>query len=96
MVQSTRALVRFQKVLNKVRPKFEKEMIRKIENLPFFSIDMWGAGCIFGELLLNRPMLPGKDTIQQIRLIIDLIGSPSVEIWLQKIVIDSYMIIPNL
>lgn len=38
------------------------------------AIDMWAAGCILCELLLHRPMLPGKTEIQQIEMIIDLLG----------------------
>lgn len=45
------------------------------------AIDMWAAGCIFGELLLQKPLLPGKSEIQQIDLIIDLLGTPNDKIW---------------
>jgi serine/threonine protein kinase len=26
------------------------------------AMDVWSAGCIFGELLLRKPLLPGNDT----------------------------------
>lgn len=45
------------------------------------AIDMWAAGCIFGELLLQKPLLPGTSEIQQIDLIINLIGTPNDKIW---------------
>lgn len=38
------------------------------------AIDMWATGCILGELLGHKPLLPGKSEIQQIELIIDLLG----------------------
>lgn len=38
------------------------------------AIDMWAAGCILGELLLHKPLLPGKTEIQQIEMIIELLG----------------------
>lgn len=38
------------------------------------AVDMWAAGCILGELLLHKPLLPGKTEIQQIEMIIDLLG----------------------
>lgn len=38
------------------------------------AIDMWAAGCILGELLTHKPLLPGKSEIQQIELIVDLLG----------------------
>lgn len=45
------------------------------------SIDMWSVGCILGELLANRPLLPGKSEINQIQLIVDLLGTPNDQIW---------------
>ena len=30
------------------------------------AIDMWATGCIMGELLIHRPLLPGKTEIDQI------------------------------
>ncbi|CAH0391260.1 unnamed protein product [Bemisia tabaci] len=45
------------------------------------AIDMWAAGCIFGELLGHKPLLPGRSEIAQIELIIDLLGTPSDAIW---------------
>ena len=45
------------------------------------SLDMWSVGCIFGELLLNKPLLPGKSESNQIELIANLIGSPNDSIW---------------
>lgn len=43
------------------------------------AMDMWSVGCIFGELLLRKPLLPGTDANHQIDLIFGLIGSPSEE-----------------
>ncbi|XP_076371039.1 cyclin-dependent kinase 10 isoform X3 [Tachypleus tridentatus] len=45
------------------------------------AIDMWAAGCILGELLLHKPMLPGRSEIHQIELIIELLGTPNDQIW---------------
>lgn len=39
------------------------------------------AGCIMGELLQKRPLLPGKTELQQIELITQLIGSPDENVW---------------
>lgn len=38
------------------------------------SVDMWAAGCILGELLGHKPLLPGRSEIQQLELIVDLLG----------------------
>lgn len=45
------------------------------------AIDIWAMGCILGELLLNRPLIPGKSEIQQIDKIVGLLGTPSEAIW---------------
>ncbi|XP_042865936.1 cyclin-dependent kinase 10-like isoform X2 [Penaeus japonicus] len=45
------------------------------------GVDMWAAGCILGELLLHKPLLPGKSEIEQINLIINLLGTPNDNIW---------------
>lgn len=39
------------------------------------------AGCVLGELLLNRPLLSGKSELHQVDLIIDMFGSPNPAIW---------------
>lgn len=45
------------------------------------AIDLWAVGCIFGELLSHRPLLPGKSELNQLQLIIDLLGTPNDKIW---------------
>jgi cyclin-dependent kinase 10 len=45
------------------------------------AIDMWAAGCILGELLAHRPLMPGKSEIHQVELIVDLLGTPTESIW---------------
>ncbi|CAJ1033481.1 Protein kinase domain/Protein tyrosine kinase/Lipopolysaccharide kinase (Kdo/WaaP) family, putative [Leishmania lindenbergi] len=43
------------------------------------QIDVWGIGCILGELLGSRPLFQGKDRVNQLDKIVDLIGTPSDE-----------------
>ncbi|XP_055626408.1 cyclin-dependent kinase 10 [Toxorhynchites rutilus septentrionalis] len=45
------------------------------------AVDMWATGCILGELLAHKPLMPGVSEISQIELIIDLLGTPSELIW---------------
>ena len=45
------------------------------------AIDMWSGGCILGELLAHQPLLPGRSEINQLDLIIDLLGTPNASIW---------------
>ncbi|KAJ3391758.1 Cyclin-dependent kinase 10 [Chytriomyces hyalinus] len=51
------------------------------ERLYTEASDMWSAGCIFGELLKNAPLLPGKVEPHQFELIIALLGNPTERIW---------------
>ncbi|KNH09420.1 mitogen activated protein kinase [Perkinsela sp. CCAP 1560/4] len=43
------------------------------------QVDMWGVGCILAELLGSRPMFPGKDRVNQLDKIIDIVGTPTEE-----------------
>ncbi|XP_058087056.1 mitogen-activated protein kinase 3-like isoform X2 [Magnolia sinica] len=39
------------------------------------SIDVWSVGCIFAELLGRKPIFPGTECLNQLKLIIDVLGS---------------------
>ncbi|KAF7638919.1 Mitogen-activated protein kinase [Meloidogyne graminicola] len=43
------------------------------------SIDIWSVGCILAEMLNNRPLFPGKHYLDQLNLILAVVGSPSQE-----------------
>ncbi|KAI9023658.1 kinase-like domain-containing protein [Phycomyces nitens] len=43
------------------------------------AIDMWGVGCVFGELIKLRPILQGQDDMEQLKRIFHLCGSPTQE-----------------
>lgn len=43
------------------------------------KIDVWSVGCTFAELLTKKFLFPGQNYIEQIKLIINLLGSPSEE-----------------
>ncbi|CAA7037560.1 unnamed protein product [Microthlaspi erraticum] len=45
------------------------------------GIDLWSAGCILGELLAGRPIMPGRTEVEQLHRIYKLCGSPSEEYW---------------
>ena len=40
------------------------------------AIDVWSVGCILAELLLRQPFFPGKDYLDQLRIIIAQLGNP--------------------
>jgi len=41
------------------------------------AIDMWSVGCILAELLGRKPLFPGDSYLQQIQLIVKVIGQPT-------------------
>lgn len=56
------------------------------------AVDIWAVGCIMGELLTHKPLMPGKSEIQQIDKIIELLGTPNTTIWPE---FDSLPVIQN-
>lgn len=38
---------------------------------------MWSIGCILGEMLTNKAIFPGTSTLNQVELIINLLGNPT-------------------
>jgi len=44
------------------------------------AVDMWGAGCILGEILASKPVFAGSSTLQQLELICGLLGVPDPEV----------------
>jgi serine/threonine protein kinase len=43
------------------------------------SIDMWSIGCIFAELIARQPIFPGQNVLEQLGLIVRVLGSPTDE-----------------
>jgi mitogen-activated protein kinase 1/3 len=43
------------------------------------AIDVWSVGCILAEMLSGRPLFPGKDYHNQLMLILDVLGTPTME-----------------
>ncbi|KAL1984791.1 hypothetical protein VTN96DRAFT_8732 [Rasamsonia emersonii] len=43
------------------------------------AIDMWGVGCVFGEMFKGKPILAGNSDLNQVQLIFNLVGAPTEE-----------------
>lgn len=43
------------------------------------AIDIWSVGCILGEMLSGRPLFPSRDYHHQLSLILDVLGTPTLE-----------------
>ena len=41
------------------------------------AIDIWAIGCIYAEIITGRPIFAGASTIEQMTLIVGLLGMPS-------------------
>jgi len=45
------------------------------------AVDMWSVGCIFAELMLRTPYLPGESDMDQLKTIFRALGTPTEEEW---------------
>ncbi|SCV74308.1 BQ2448_6740 [Microbotryum intermedium] len=43
------------------------------------AIDIWSVGCIIGEMISGRPLFPGRDYHHQLTLILDALGTPTLD-----------------
>jgi serine/threonine protein kinase len=55
------------------------------------SVDMWSMGCIFAELLLRRPLLPGSNDLDQLGKIFATFGTPTEQEWPQMKSLPNYI-----
>ncbi|KAJ3682094.1 hypothetical protein LUZ60_014667 [Juncus effusus] len=44
-------------------------------------VDMWSVGCIFAEMVTQRPLFPGDSEIDELFKIFRVLGTPNEETW---------------
>ena len=45
------------------------------------QVDMWSVGCIFAEMITNKPLFQGASEEDQLDKIFKLVGTPDTEVW---------------
>lgn len=43
------------------------------------AIDVWAVGCILAEMITGRPLFPGRDYHDQLSLILNVLGTPTLD-----------------
>ncbi|KAI8070722.1 kinase-like domain-containing protein [Gongronella butleri] len=61
------------------------------------AVDLWSAGCIMGELLCHKPMMPGNTEQAQLKLICELLGVPTETTWpgFKQLPLASSLVLPE-
>ena len=45
------------------------------------GVDLWGVGCILGELINSSPLFPGENDIDQLCCVTRILGTPNEQVW---------------
>jgi len=45
------------------------------------TVDIWSIGCIVAEMLLRRPLFPGRGEMDMLKKIFEKTGTPNEEVW---------------
>jgi len=55
------------------------------------AVDIWSVGCIFAELMLRIPYLPGESDMDQLKTIFRALGTPTEDEWPGHTKLPDYM-----
>lgn len=53
-------------------------------------IDMWSLGCLLAELWLGRPLFAGRDSVEQLYAIMDVLGPPPEALLARAVYLPRY------
>ncbi|XP_037029321.1 cyclin-dependent kinase 20-like [Bradysia coprophila] len=54
------------------------------------GIDTWAAGCVFAEMLRSIPLFKGRTDIEQLAIVIQTLGSPTIHSWPEVTTLPDY------
>jgi serine/threonine protein kinase len=54
------------------------------------AMDIWSVGCIFAEMVLQKPLFPGDSEIDELFRIFRILGTPGKENWPNSITLPDY------
>ena len=59
------------------------------------AVDIWAVGCIFAELMLRTPYLPGNTDMDQLKTIFRALGTPTEQQWPGMSTLPDYVKFPH-
>ena len=61
------------------------------------GVDLWAVGCIFAEMVNQSPLFPGQSDIEQLLLVLSILGTPDLKTWPGVVDLPDYnkIIIPE-
>lgn len=57
-----------------------------------FNLDLWGLGCIFAEIILNKPIFESQSEIDTLSKITEVLGAPTEENYPGVSELETYML----
>ncbi|KAI8866505.1 CMGC/CDK/CDK7 protein kinase [Ramicandelaber brevisporus] len=55
------------------------------------GVDIWSTGCVFAELMLRQPYMPGSNEVDQLNTIFKALGTPNEDEWPEVKELSSYV-----